>query len=305
MAAALTDVGPAGHAAPAHRTGSPHRITVARVRGAYRGPVAADPPSVDPFAAMDVAGAPRALIALGGTLDVATLVSAYRAGCFPWPSGDEEAGLDRSLRRLVRRGEVVLLPGTDGPVPWCSPDPRAVLLADQVVVRRSLRGRLRSCGWTATVDAAFDDVVAGCAARSSTWITGRMAAAYGELHRSPGASAVTAHSVEVWDGEALVGGLYGVLVGSVFCGESMFHRTSDASKVALVELCARLLDSGARLVDVQEQTSHLASLGQVLVRRQDYLDLLGALRDRPVVLATDRRPVRRLAASASPASAGS
>jgi leucyl/phenylalanyl-tRNA--protein transferase len=250
----------------------------------------------DPFAALDVAGAPRSLVALGGTLDAATLVSAYRAGCFPWPSGDEdERELQRSTRRLVRRGQLPVLPGPDTLVPWCSPDPRAVLLPDGVVVRRSLRARLRSCGWTTTVDAAFEQVVAGCADRDSTWITPRMRSAYAELHHRPPTGTVSARSVEVWDGEVLVGGLYGVLVGQVFCGESMFHRVTDASKVALVELCARLQEAGGRLVDVQEETPHLLSLGQVLVRRADYVAVLTALRDTPAQLATDRRPVARLA----------
>lgn len=246
----------------------------------------------DPFARLDVAGAPRSLIALGGTLDASTLVSAYRAGCFPWPSsGEHEQALERQARRLVRRGLVPRLPGPDGMVPWCSPDPRAVLLADQVVVSRSLRRTLRRSGWTATVDAAFEDVVAGCADRGEgTWITGGMQQAYAELHRAGGA-----HSVEVWDGGRLVGGLYGVLVGSVFCGESMFHRETDASKVALVELCDRVLEAGFRLIDTQEETEHLAGLGQVLVRRADYLNALHVLRDTPAVLATDRRPVARLA----------
>lgn len=245
----------------------------------------------DPFADLDVAAAPRSLVALGGTLDAATLLSANRAGCFPWPStGEHQQALERQARRLVRRGQVPLLPGDDGLVPWCSPDPRAVLLADQVVVRRSLRQRLRRCGWEASVDAAFDEVVAGCADRGEgTWITERMRQAYGELHRTGGA-----HSVEVWDGDRLVGGLYGVLVGSVFCGESMFHRETDASKVALVELCARVLEAGFSLVDTQEPTEHLESLGQVLVRRADYLEALAVLRERPAALATDRRPVGRL-----------
>jgi leucyl/phenylalanyl-tRNA---protein transferase len=253
-------------------------------------------PPGDPFADLDVARAPRSLIALGGTLDAATLVSAYRAGCFPWPStGEDERALERSTRRLVRRGQVPRLPGPDRLVPWCSPDPRAVLLPDEVVVHRSLRARLRSSGWTATVDAAFDDVVAACADRDSTWITPRMRTGYAALHRSPPSPLAGAHSVEVWDGDALVGGLYGVLVGQVFCGESMFHRARDASKVALVELCARLLEAGARLVDVQEETPHLVSLGQVLVRRADYLAVLHRLRDAPAALSLERRPVARLA----------
>jgi leucyl/phenylalanyl-tRNA--protein transferase len=246
----------------------------------------------DPFAELDVAAAPRSLVALGGTLDPPTLVSAYRAGCFPWPSsGEHEQALERQARRLVRWGVVPLLPGDDGLVPWCSPDPRAVLLADAVVVHRSLRQRLRRCGWEATVDAAFDDVVACCADRADgTWITQRMREAYGSLHREG-----AAHSVEVWDGGRLVGGLYGVLVGSVFCGESMFHRATDASKVALVELCDRVLEAGFALIDTQEETEHLASLGQVLVRRSEYLSALQVLRDRPASLATERRPVARLA----------
>ncbi|MCW2715820.1 MAG: aat [Frankiales bacterium] len=263
--------------------------------------------ATDPFAALEVAAARRSVVAFGGTLDAATLVSAYRAGCFPWPDSGPDDGpaerraADRRARALVRRGAVPLLPGADGLVPWFSPEPRAVLLADEVVVRRSLRARLRSCGWTATVDSAFDDVVSGCADRTEgTWITDRMRQAYGDLHRQRAPAGASAHSVEVWDGTTLVGGLYGVLVGQVFCGESMFHRATDASKVALVELAARLLEAGGRLIDVQQETSHLSSLGQVLVRREDYLDALRLLRDRPAVLATDRRPVARLA----PRSAG-
>ncbi len=258
--------------------------------------------AADPFASLEVAAARRSVVAFGGTLDAATLVSAYRAGCFPWPDSEPDDGpshrraTDRRARALVRRGEVPLLPGSDGLVPWFSPEPRAVLLADEVVVRRSLRARLRSCGWTATVDGAFDDVVAGCADRSEgTWITDRMRRAYGELHRQGASADARAHSVEVWDGTTLVGGLYGILVGQVFCGESMFHRATDASKVALVELGARLLEAGGRLIDVQQETNHLASLGQVLVSRADYLAALAVLRDRPAVLATDRRPVARLA----------
>ena len=258
--------------------------------------------AANPFASIEVATAPRSLVAYGATLDAATLASAYRAGCFPWPEsgpGDGPAqhrAAQRRARTLIRRGEVPQLPGADGLVPWYSPEPRAVLLADEVEVRRSLRARLRSCGWTATVDEAFDEVVAGCAERSEgTWITDRMRQAYGELHRQGSMHGAGAHSVEVWDGAALVGGLYGVLVGQVFCGESMFHRATDASKVALVELAARLLEAGARLIDVQQETSHLASLGQVLVSRGDYLSALAVLRDRPAALATDRRPVARLA----------
>jgi leucyl/phenylalanyl-tRNA--protein transferase len=245
----------------------------------------------DPFAVLDVASAPRELVALGGTLDTPTLLSAYRNGCFPWPpSGPQTRSLERSARTLARRGLVPVLPGDDGMVPWCSPEPRAVLLAHEVVVSRSLRRRLRRSGWTATLDTAFDDVVAACADRDDTWITGRLRAAFAQLHHDG-----VAHSVEVWDGAALVGGLYGVLVGRVFCGESMFHRTSDASKAALVELCDRLLEVDVQLVDVQQETEHLVSMGAVLVHRTDYLAALARLRDDPVALAAGRRPVSRLA----------
>ncbi len=249
----------------------------------------------EPFAGLDVAGAPRTLVAFGATLDAPTLVAAYRCGLFPWPSSaQDQQSSDRAARRLVRSGQVPLLPGDDGMVPWCSPEPRALVLTDQVRVSRSLRARLRHSGWTATVDSAFDDVVAACADRTEgTWITDRMAQAYGELHRSGATDRGGAHSVEIWHGDALVGGLYGVLVGSVFCGESMFHRTRDASKVALVELCSRLRETGVRVVDVQEATEHLTSLGQVLIARTDYLQVLHALRDQPARMATDRRPVSR------------
>lgn len=248
-------------------------------------------PDPDPFASVDVVGARRELVALGGTLDPPTLRSAYRHGVFPWPAtGEHQASLERSARRLVKRGEVPLLPGDDGLVPWSSPQPRAVLLTDRLVISRSLRQRLRRCGWTATVDAAFDDVVASCADRDEgTWITQRMREGYLALHRDG-----DAHSVEVWDGDRLVGGLYGVLVGRVFCGESMFHRATDASKVALVELCARLEDTGVRVVDVQQETEHLASLGAVLVDRVEYVEVVRLLRDEPASLATQRRPVARL-----------
>lgn len=250
------------------------------------------------FEALDVVGARRSLIALGGTLEPPTLVAAYRAGCFPWPNAEGEQELDRTARRLARRGEVPLWPGEDGYLPWCSPDPRAVLLPDQVLVSRSLRRTLRGCGWQTTLDVAFDDVMAGCAApapgREETWITHRMQAAYGALHRAGGA-----HSIEVWAGDRLVGGLYGVLTGRVFSGESMFHREPNASKVALVALCARLREAGVVVLDTQQPTEHMASMGQILVHRAEYLAALAALRDQPAVLVPGRRDVAELASGSA------
>jgi leucyl/phenylalanyl-tRNA--protein transferase len=152
------------------------------------------------------------LVGIGADLEPATLVDAYRRGIFPWPH-----------------------PGA--PLPWFSPDPRGVIPLDGVRRARSLRARLRQSGWETTVDRAFAAVLAGCSDRpgpvreGGTWITGPMRAAYQRLH-----DLGHAHSLEVWAGAELVGGLYGVAVGGVFTGESMFHLATDASKVALVDL---------------------------------------------------------------------
>jgi leucyl/phenylalanyl-tRNA--protein transferase len=247
------------------------------------------------FERLDVAGAPRELVAVGGRLDVDTLVAAYRAGCFPWPAaGVHERSLDRHARLLVRARQVPLLPDTDRSrplLPWMSPHPRPVLFPDRVVVSRSLRKRLRHCGWETTLDRAFESVIAACAARPETWITEGMETGYCALHR-----AGWAHSLEVWSGDALVGGLYGVLTGRVFAGESMFHREADASKAAVVDLCQRLVEAGVVLIDTQDESDHMARLGQILLHRSDYIDLLHHVRDEPVELPTDRRPVSRLAA---------
>lgn len=212
------------------------------------------------------------VVGIGADLAPGTLVDAYRRGIFPWPH-----------------------PGV--PLPWFSPDPRGLLAFDDLHVSRSLRQRIRRCGWTTTVDAAFRTVVAACAEdrgdEQGSWITVAMARAYGRLHQLG-----WAHSVEVWDGSRLVGGLYGVQVGGVFTGESMFHREPDASKVALVDLAARFRAAGGRILDVQLTTEHLASLGAADVPRARYLALLAGARDLDVRLAVGRREVARLAATA-------
>lgn len=234
-------------------------------------------PAAGPFAGLEVIGAPYELIALGGTLEPDTLIDAYRHGCFPWPtSGPQDSGLVRDARRLARRGAVPVLPGQDGLIPWCSPHPRAVLIPADLRVSRSLRRTLVRSGWQVSVDEAFAEVVAGCAARQTTWITDRMQQAYLALHRRGGA-----HSVEVWDGGRLVGGLYGVLTGRVFSGESMFFIETDASKVALVALVQRMREGGVLLLDTQQQTEHMTSLGQVVIARAEYVQLVHRLRDEP------------------------
>jgi leucyl/phenylalanyl-tRNA--protein transferase len=208
------------------------------------------------------------VVGFGADLAPSTLVDAYRRGIFPWPH-----------------------PGL--PLPWFSPDPRAVLALDGLRVSRSLRQRLHRCGWETTVDAAFDQVIAACADRpdgQGTWIGDDMRAAFTRLFRLG-----WVHSLEVWAGDALVGGLYGVAVGGCLTGESMFHRATDASKVALVDLVDRWREAGGALVDVQLPTAHLATMGAVEVPRDEFLDRLTSVRDVAVTLPVERRPVSRLA----------
>ena len=207
---------------------------------------------------------------VGADLAPETLVDAYRRGIFPWPHEQM-------------------------PLPWFSPDPRGVLRPDRVHLSRSLRRRLRQCGWHTTVDAAFATVVTACAQDrdDGTWITTEMAQAVELLHAHG-----WAHSLEVWDGDALVGGIYGVQVGGVFTGESMFHRATDASKVALADLCHRFAAAGGTLLDVQLMTDHLRSMGARELPRQHFLATLAQVRDDDVRLAVGTKPVARLVATA-------
>lgn len=188
------------------------------------------------------------LVGVGADLEPGTLLSAYRTGLFPMGLG--------------RRG--------GQPVGWWCPDPRGVLPLDGLRVARSLR-KVRP-RFELRVDTAFDAVVSACAApgRDGRWITRDVARSYARLHRLG-----WAHSVEAWRDGELAGGLYGVAIGGLFAGESMFHRVSDASKVALVGL-VELLDDGRaqRLLDVQWRTDHLATLGVVEISRADYLGRL-------------------------------
>jgi leucyl/phenylalanyl-tRNA--protein transferase len=190
------------------------------------------------------------LVAVGGDLEPDTLVSAYARGMFPMRLG-----------------------GRRGPLGWWSPDPRGVLPLDRLRVSRSLRQSMRR--FDLRVDTDFAAVVAGCAApgRHGAWIGPDIRRAYLQMHRLG-----MAHSVEAWtpDGR-LAGGLYGVSLGGLFAGESMFHRERDASKAALVGLVGLLAADGVpRLLDVQWTTPHLASLGAVDVPRAEYLERLSA-----------------------------
>jgi leucyl/phenylalanyl-tRNA--protein transferase len=193
------------------------------------------------------------LVALGADLEPGSVLAAYRAGLFPMGLGRAGGGL----------------------LGWWSPDPRGVLPLDGMRVSRSLRRSAER--FEIRVDTAFDQVIRACAdpSRPGRWITPRISRAYRRLHRLG-----WVHSVECWADGELAGGLYGVAVGGLFAGESMFHHRTDASKVALLALVRLLAQGGAggRLVDVQWRTDHLASLGVVDVPRTRYLDLLaGAL----------------------------
>ncbi|HWR78279.1 MAG TPA: leucyl/phenylalanyl-tRNA--protein transferase [Thiobacillus sp.] len=178
---------------------------------------------------------PNGLLAMGGDLSVERLLDAYRHGIFPWFNPGE-------------------------PILWWSPDPRMVLVPGEVRVTRSLAKRIRNAGFELRVDTAFAEVMRACAApregESGTWISPLMVAAYTRLF-----DAGYAHSVETWHDGVLVGGLYGVAIGRMFYGESMFSREPDASKIALVRLAQQLQQWEFGLIDCQMETPHLASLG--------------------------------------------
>jgi leucyl/phenylalanyl-tRNA--protein transferase len=220
-------------------------------------------PPPTPWAFPDPRHAGGELVAVGADLEPGTLLAAYRRGLFPMPTHPGKAGHDG--------------------IGWWSPDPRGVIPLDGLRVSRSLRKSCRR--FDVRVDCAFDDVLDACAdaRRPHGWISDGIKAAYRRLH-----ALGWAHSVEAWslDDGTLAGGLYGVSIGGLFAGESMFHRRTDASKVALaglVELLRSGGDTGARLLDVQWRTDHLASLGAVEVSREEYLRRLGnALRLSPV-----------------------
>jgi leucyl/phenylalanyl-tRNA---protein transferase len=212
----------------------------------------------DPFPPVEHAlREPNGLLAAGGDLSPERLVDAYTRGIFPWF-------------------------GEDDPLLWWSPDPRMVLFVGELHQSRSLRRVVKGRRFTVTLDRAFADVMAGCAEprayADGTWITGEMVQAYRAL-----AERGVAHSVEAWADGQLVGGLYGVAIGRMFYGESMFSRESDASKVALVTLTRQLERWGFDMIDCQMSTDHLASLGAREVPRAEFLRRLRELTRQPAV----------------------
>lgn len=195
---------------------------------------------------------PNGLLAAGGDLRPQTLLEAYRRGIFPWYAEGQ-------------------------PILWWSPNPRMVLYPREFRLSRSLRKRLRRATYEVRSDTAFDLVIRACAntprrGQDGTWITTQMADTYRELHRLG-----YCHSVEAWEDDVLVGGLYGLCLGGVFFGESMFSHRADASKVALRALVTLLPELGVEIVDCQQETSHLASLGARPVARRLFAGELARL----------------------------
>jgi leucyl/phenylalanyl-tRNA---protein transferase len=208
----------------------------------------------DPFPAPESALAdPNGLLCVGADLSAARLLDAYRRGIFPWYSGGE-------------------------PILWWSPDPRMVLFCEELKVSRSLAKSVRNKGYEVTLDSCFENILLHCAKSrrdgAGTWLGPEMRKAYLALHRSG-----HARSVETWRAGRLVGGLYGVTIGRMFYGESMFSTETDASKVALVSLVDELRRRNMPLIDCQQRTPLLASLGAREIPRRDFLRQVAALVD--------------------------
>ncbi len=195
---------------------------------------------------------PDGVVGFGGELTVDWILDAYQHGIFPWPTGNPML-----------------------PVPWCSPDPRAIFELHRFHVPRRLRQTCRSGKFRVTFDRDFSGVIHGCSAsgnrRRQTWLTAPMIRAYTQLFELG-----HCHSVEVWQGERLAGGTYGLAIGGLFAAESMFHEVRDASKVALVWLVERLRNRGYTLLDIQQLTPHTAQFGAIELPRAEYLRRLAA-----------------------------
>jgi leucyl/phenylalanyl-tRNA--protein transferase len=190
------------------------------------------------------------IVAVGGDLSVERLILAYSRGIFPWYSSDRS------------------------PILWWSPDPRFVLFPENLIVSKSMRPYFNQNKFKVTWDQNFEDVIKNCQKidredQPGTWITSKMLAAYIQLHKKG-----YAHSVEVWLENELVGGLYGISLGKVFFGESMFAKVSNASKFGFISLVIQLKQKGFLLIDCQQETKHLESLGANAIKRKDFIDIL-------------------------------
>jgi leucyl/phenylalanyl-tRNA---protein transferase len=189
------------------------------------------------------------ILAIGGDLSSERLIFAYENGIFPWYSEDE-------------------------PITWFCPDPRFVLFPEEIKIAKSMRSLFNNQRFRVTYDTCFEDVMRSCStisrkSQTGTWIIEDMISAYSNLHKIG-----LAHSVEVWEGDDLVGGLYGVALGKVFFGESMFAKVSNASKFGFITLVKKLIADGFQLIDCQQKTEHLASLGAKAISRDIFLGIL-------------------------------
>lgn len=197
-----------------------------------------------------VDGAEEGIVSVGGDLRPERLMLAYELGIFPWYNEDQ-------------------------PIIWWSPDPRCVLFVDKIHVSKSMKRLLRNREFEVTFDQNFEEVIWQCKTmkrkgQRGTWITDEMQEAYIHLHRLG-----KAQSIEVWKNNELVGGMYGVKVGRVFSGESMFSKVPNASKVAIILFCAYFRNQGGHLLDCQVRTSHMETLGAEEISREEYLGYLG------------------------------
>nr|WP_247663415.1 leucyl/phenylalanyl-tRNA--protein transferase [Shewanella sp. MMG014] len=199
---------------------------------------------------------PNGLLAVGGDLSPTRLVEAYYQGIFPWFNDDD-------------------------PILWWSPHPRAVFTPQTQPLNKTMRKCLKKSTWRFTINHAFAEVIKACseprASEQGTWISTDIQNAYIKLH-----SLGKAHSIEVWDDKTLVGGLYGIAVGSVFCGESMFHRQTNASKAAFAMLNQHIAKHGFKLIDAQIMNPHLENLGAKPVPRNEFLQTLKQLRNQVI-----------------------
>ena len=206
---------------------------------------------------------PEGLVGFGGRLTPEWLLDAYQHGIFPWPTGDP-----------------------DVPIPWWSPDPRAIIELDRFHVPRRLARTIRSGRFELSCDRDFAGVIRGCATAADraggTWLTAQMIRAYIRLFRLG-----HAHSVEVWQDGRLAGGTYGVAIAGLFAAESKFYRVRDASKVALVHLVQRLRARGYALLDIQQLTPHTAQFGAIEIPRREYLTRLAKALAQPTTFGSD------------------
>ena len=207
------------------------------------------------------------VVAAGGKLTRHWVLNAYAHGIFPWPLDLDDGTQDKVLG-------------------WFCPNPRTVLIPDDLHIPRRLRRKMRSGRFRVSSDQSFAAVISECSGprkvagelETGTWITSEVQSVYGELYEMG-----IAHSIEVWQDDELVGGLYGLAVGSIFCGESMFHHVSDASRVALCVLVQYLQSWGFALLDVQQATPHCNALGAIDIPRTTYLQILDKGLDEPAI----------------------